>query len=65
MTQFDRLANDGGDLPRRRLSVGSMAPSDAPTASMYRLQLQDRNEMPVSGSQPIPVSPITSLPVRG
>lgn len=35
MTQFDRLASDGSELPRRRLSAGSMAPSDAPTASMY------------------------------
>lgn len=33
-SQYDRLPN-GESKGRRRLSMGSMAPSDAPTASMY------------------------------
>lgn len=36
-SQYDRLPVNGaiGDRPRRRLSIGSVAQSDAPTASMY------------------------------
>ena len=33
-SQYDRLPNEESK-GRRRLSIGSMAPSDAPTASMY------------------------------
>lgn len=35
--QFDRLPGEPPMVPggRRRLSIGSVAPSDAPTASMY------------------------------
>lgn len=35
-SQFDRLNNGEMPRPRRRLSAGSLAPSDAPTASMYK-----------------------------
>lgn len=35
-SQYDRLgAANGAERPRRRLSIGSIAQSDAPTASMY------------------------------
>lgn len=34
-SQYDRLGDQPQPRPRRRLSIGSLAPSDAPTASMY------------------------------
>jgi regulator of nonsense transcripts 1 len=34
-SQYDRLGDPPSQMPRRRLSIGSLAPSDAPTASMY------------------------------
>lgn len=37
-SQYDRLNGHPAEMPRprRRLSAGSLAPSDAPTASMYK-----------------------------
>ena len=46
-SQFDRLNGHAGDMPRprRRLSGGSLAPSDAPTASMYKYDYKAGDDM--------------------
>lgn len=46
-SQFDRLNGHADDMPklRRRLSGGSLAPSDAPTASMYRYDYKAGDDM--------------------